>query len=192
MFVPVPPGRDDERPTTQGGETGIDPQTERELRAFVRSNANYYLRAWKPVLTGQGGIARANFAAFFFPAFWLGYRKMYGIFVVIAAIYVVEYLVEFSIFVAILGFNDPPWATSILFGFIVAIICGVCGNRWYLSHARRAISRTRAKGLDEGAYLRELSRVGGTSILAPLLLLLSLCVSWSLAVLLVVLIFGVV
>lgn len=191
MFVPVPPGRDEDRSSAPAdGTLAIDPRTEQELRAFVRRNADFYLRAWAPALTGSGRITRVNIAAFFFPAFWLGYRKMYAIFCILAFVVIAEYLAEFFIFVAILGLDEPPWATSIVFGLIAAVICGVCGNQWYLSYARRAMARVRAKGLDEAAYLRELSRIGGTSILAPLLLLLSFCISFSVVMLLLMLIFG--
>lgn len=174
MFVPVPPGHNEDLPSAS---VAIDPRTVQELRAFVGSNANFYLRAWAPALTGQGRITRVNFAAFFFPAFWFGYRKMYGAFFVLALIVIVEYLLEFALFVAILELRDPPWGTSILVGLIVAVVCGLCANRWYLAHARRAIAKVRAEanaiGLDESAYLRELSIRGCTSIVAPFLLMIS-------------------
>jgi len=183
MFVPAPPRRNEDQPSTS---VAIDPRTEQELRAFVGSNANFYLRAWAPALTGEGRITRVNFAAFFFPAFWLAYRKMYGAFFVLALILVVEYLLEFVVFTAILALGDPPWATSILVGLIVAVVCGLCANRWYLSHVRRAIARVRAEAnamrLDEGAYLRELSIRGRTSIAAPFLLTMSVGVGLVLIV----------
>jgi Protein of unknown function (DUF2628) len=182
MFVPVPPGRDQDRPTSTDGTVAIDPRTEQELRAFVGSNANFYLRAWAPVLTGQGRITRVNVAAFFLASFWLGYRKMYARFLLLAGILIVEGLMEFVVFAAILEVREVPWAPGMVVGFIAGIVCGLCANRWYLSDARRAIAKVRAMGLDEAAHLRELARRGGTTILAPFLLLLTFCVGWSVIV----------
>jgi hypothetical protein len=183
MFVPVPPGRDHDHPSIPPDViAAIDPRTEQELRAFVGSNDNYYLRAWRPALTGQGHITRVHVAAFFFPIFWLGYRKMYRLFGILVAVYIAEYLVELRVFVAVLRLDEPPWGPGILVGLIVALVCGLCANRWYLSHARRGIARLQAYRLDESAYLRELSRCGGTSILAPFLLLMSFCVGGAILV----------
>jgi Protein of unknown function (DUF2628). len=47
-----------------------------EVRAFVQRNADYYLRKWSKTPDPGKGIGW-NWAAFFLPYFWLGYRKQY-------------------------------------------------------------------------------------------------------------------
>jgi hypothetical protein len=46
--------------------------TEQEVRAFVGSNSDYYLRAWQPALAGPGRASGFNIVAFFLCGLWLG------------------------------------------------------------------------------------------------------------------------
>jgi hypothetical protein len=41
--------------------------SEDEVRAFVGDNADYYVQAWAPALSGQGRGSRFNGAAFLVP-----------------------------------------------------------------------------------------------------------------------------
>ena len=51
-------------------------------------------------------------------------------------------------------------------GLIIGIVCGLFGNRWYLSHAQKVIAKVRSQGLPEEEHLRMLSKRGGTNLLA--------------------------
>jgi len=173
MFFPVPPGRNEDLLSV--GQTPIDPRTEQEFRAFIGSHADYYLAAWRPALTSQGHVTRPNFAAFFIPWFWFAYRKMYFAFFVFTLILVlIEFFLGMLLAAHILR-DEPPLAAIAPVSLILGITCGVCGNQWYLKHARRTISRLRGKRLDEATFLRTLSRRGGTSIASLILLPMLMC-----------------
>jgi hypothetical protein len=161
----------------------MEPITEQEVRAFVGRNADYYLRTWWPALkTYQGGYDQEtgadimsaqpktgfNGAALLFSGLWLPYRKMYVPTLVLFGVVLFESLLEEILFVGILGKSEVPFGLNRLVGLIVAIVCGAFGNRWYLSHMRKAIADVRSRGLAEEEQLRELSKRGGTSLLASL------------------------
>lgn len=142
--------------------------TEKEVRAFVGPNADYYLKVWRRTLVGGGGATVFNWAAFFFVGQWLGFRKM-----VVALLFLIGLhctgAVLAGLSVEILGMH-PKWlqALEALIWLILAVVCGVCGNRWYLSHALRVIAKVRSKGLAEDVHLVELAIRGGTSFQAAL------------------------
>ncbi len=52
--------------------------TEEEIRAFVGSNADYFLKKWRPALEGLSNKAGFNCAAFCLSGFWFPYHKMYA------------------------------------------------------------------------------------------------------------------
>lgn len=53
-------------------------RAEQEIRAFVGPKSDYYLGKWRSVLNGESDkVGGLNYAAFFFEAIWLIYRKMY-------------------------------------------------------------------------------------------------------------------
>jgi hypothetical protein len=79
-----------------------------------------------------------------------------------------ESILEEIVFVGILGKPEPPMVLDRGVGLVASIICGAFGNRWYLSHARRAIAEVRSEGLPEDAYLQALARRGGTNLAASL------------------------
>jgi hypothetical protein len=144
--------------------------TEQEARAFVGSNRGYYLGAWRPALTSQGGALGFNIAAFFFSGLWLGYRKMYKAAFILYGLFLTVTVLEAVLFAGILrGMpqrEKVDWmrGLDLLVMLIVAIVVGIGGNRWYLTQARRALSEVRSKGLSEDAHLKALSSRGGTSL----------------------------
>ncbi len=133
---------------------------EQEIRAIVGSKADYYLKKWRPVLEGKSHGAGFNWAAFFFSGLWLPYRKMYIATLIFFGVILFETILEENFFMGFLGMPEASAALGSLVGLVVAIICGIYGNRWYLSHARKVISHVRSQGLQEDAYLKALSRRG--------------------------------
>ncbi len=64
-------------PTTRGGYTDADLI---ELRAFVGSNVEHFLRKWLPRLEDpQHGDVGFSWICLFFPYLWFGYRRMYKV-----------------------------------------------------------------------------------------------------------------
>src|SRR5262245_55809227 len=152
--------------TTSEPTTSTTP-TEQELRAFVGPDAGYYLRAWQPALSGQGGPGRFNVAAFFFSGLWLGYRKMYAVLFLLFGVLLAEKVLEEVLFVGA-SKGEAQIGLRLFFVLIVAIVVAVCGNGWYLSHARRVIAEVRSRGLSQDAHLKALAERGGTNLGASL------------------------
>jgi hypothetical protein len=137
--------------------------TEQEVRAYVGSNADYYLRGWRPALTGEGRASGFNIAAFILSFLWLGYRKMYMAVLILYGIILAAFVLERLLFVAFLKMPDSPLGMNLL-AWIVASAVGGGGNRLYLAQARRVIREVRSQGLQEEAHLKTLSSRGGTSL----------------------------
>ena len=97
---------------------------------------------------------------------------MYKTTVIFSAVLLLETIAEEVLFVGILGRAEVPRALDQLVTLVIAATCGVFGNFWYLSHARKVISRVLAEGLDEQATLEKLSKLGGTSLGGALICLL--------------------
>jgi hypothetical protein len=115
-----------------------------------------------------GGPGRFNIAAFFFSGLWLGYRKMYAVMFLLFGVLLAETVLEEVLFVGLLKWREAPAGLSLLVTLIVSIVVAVCGNGWYLSHARRVIADVRAQGLSEGPHLKALAERGGTNLGASL------------------------
>jgi len=135
-----------------------------ELQAFVGNNASFYLRKWAPRLESPDGETGMNWAAFFLTYWWMGYRRMH----LYAAIYMAA-CVAISIGLQVLfivGFGSKtgaPLSATLVGNFMLCLVCGLCANGWYLSHARRKIADAQARGLEGQHLLFALQQSGGTS-----------------------------
>jgi hypothetical protein len=161
--------------------------TEEEVRAFVGSNASYYLKKWWPALEGAGTAGNTtgfNWAGLFLAGLWLPYRKMYRATLILWGILLLETLAEDIIYVGFLGKPEAPGTLTSFVGIIAGMICGGFGNAWYLSHAQKTINEVREQGLTEDSYFNALARRGGTSIAASLGFLLLGIVAMAILVLL--------
>lgn len=142
--------------------------TEQEVRAFVGSNAKYYLKAWRRALSGEGGASGFNLAAFFLVGLWLGYRKMYAAAFILYGIFLIVTVLDLCLFAGMPKMEYSPSGLGRYTGLVAAIVTGVCGNGWYLSHTRRVVAEVRSRGLSEEDHLRTLAARGGTSVGAAL------------------------
>ncbi len=142
--------------------------TDQEVTVFVGRKAGYYLHRWAGALDGAPTSTGFNWAAFFLSGLWLPYRKMYLITAIFMGIILFESILEEVVFVGVLGRPEAPAGLGRTVGLAASIICGGWGNRWYLSHARRAAAELRSQELTEDAYLDALARRGGTNIAASL------------------------
>jgi hypothetical protein len=49
------------------------------------------------------------------------------------------------------------------------VVCGLLGNEWYLIHTQKKLKYIKESQHDEDSKIREIKKIGGTSILAPFL-----------------------
>lgn len=139
----------------QTDETDTGNEFVTALKNYIGKNKDYYLKKWK--LDSEGKPTKTlsmNWAGFFLTVFWAGYRKMYGliliIFGVLMALDIIVYLA------------DLPVNSSI--GVVVSVIFGLNGNQLYYDKAKKAIEKS--DGSQSSA--KELQDAGGTSKLGIL------------------------
>jgi len=168
MNEPNPYQPPHEPPSPRIDDWALIDLSQQEVEAFVGRKAGYYLKKWPLDRELAGTSTGFNWAAMFLSGMWLPYRKMYLATILFFGFILIESILEEVVFVGILGKPEPPTGLDRVVGLIASIICGVFGNRWYLSHTRRAVAEVRSQGLPEDAYLQALSRRGGTNLAASL------------------------
>ena len=136
--------------------------TEQEIRAFVGKKSGYYLSKWSALLSSEGHEAGFNVAGFWLPGLWLPYRKMYKATLIFYGIIITESILE-RIF-----FKEPPAGLGIIVSIAGAMICGVCGNRWYYSHTYNKIGKLRRLNLSGESLSQALRRCGGTRLVTAI------------------------
>ena len=134
------------------------------MSAFLGpKNANYYLQKFDQI---EGGSSISwHWPAFFVTLIWLGYRKMWGWF------FAYWFLFPIIMYAVLLGLAlvDP------ILG-IVAYVAGyfvippLFANKLYYSSARKKIARAQLAGSDLHSQELEAARLGGTSMIAMILL----------------------
>lgn len=131
----------------------ISPQ---QLHTVVQKNTAYYDFKWGKVENPAQGNTW-NWVAFFFPPFWLAYRKMYKLFIILTLLAVP------SIFVT--PFIDIPDGIFLSIGLVfqlgMMIFTGWQGNRLYYKHAVRILHKEENMPDHEKAYY--LQSKGGAS-----------------------------
>ena len=160
-FTPVNPP-EQRRSNGHSGSVAF-PFRREELRAFVGSNANYYIRMWAGVIRRPNASCGFSFAAAFFAGPWLLYRRMYLRFFALIGISVVVGLVGI-----VLSNGRGAPALNLLSTIIFGIVCGIKGNWWYFTEAQRTIAEVRTWGLPDNEHLTSLSERGGTNVGAML------------------------
>lgn len=142
----------------------LEPTTEAELRAFVGSNADYYLKAWSNRPIGGDLLGNTDFSlrAALLIGFWLPYRKLYT-----AAILFWGWACLFS-----LGVLFTPSSKCISYAALGAawLVFAGMANQLYLSKAKSAIAGARSQKLGGKGHLATLAKSGGTNSLAALAL----------------------
>ena len=137
--------------------------SQEELIAVVGKNADSYLEAWAPIISGEKSTNGFHVAGFFLAAYWMGYRKMKNVAAAWFVVVFISVLMEDLVFIHILGRPEPPAFAGSVFGVILAIVCGYWSNTWYLSHVKGVVDSVRTLGLTGEAYYGELTKRGGTS-----------------------------
>ncbi|MBE7098460.1 DUF2628 domain-containing protein [Bacillus cereus] len=131
----------------------ISPQ---QLHTVVQKNTAYYDFKWGKVENPAQGNTW-NWVAFFFPPFWLAYRKMYKLFIILMLLSVPSILIP--------PFIDIPDGIFLSIGLVLQlgmmIFTGWQGNRLYYKHAVRVLHKGEAMPDHEKAYY--LQSKGGAS-----------------------------
>ena len=132
----------------------ISPQ---ELHKVVQKNTAYYDFKWGKVENPAQGNTW-NWVAFFFPTFWLAYRKMYKLFIIFALLAIPS--------IVITPFIDIPDGIYVTFSLALQlgmmIFTGWQGNRLYYKQAVRVFRKGEDASDHEKAYF--LQSKGGVSI----------------------------
>lgn len=136
---------------------------EENFAAFVEKKEEYYLAKWD-VFENSSEKISWNWAAFFFSAYWMMYRKMYipAVFV-FAGTRVVKYMIALS--------GGQSYRLTTL---ITLVATGMLGNWIYYVYASRKITDVAdTAGTDDPVIIgRTVREVGGTSWLWVFLLMI--------------------
>ncbi|MEB9975691.1 DUF2628 domain-containing protein [Bacillus cereus] len=131
----------------------ISPQ---ELHKVVQKNTAYYDFKWEKAENSAQGNTW-NWVGFFFPYFWLAYRKMYKLFIILTLLSVPSIVVS--------PFVDIPdgiyLSVNLVLHLGVMLFTGWQGNRLYYKHAVRILHKVEDMSDHEKAYY--LKSKGGAS-----------------------------
>ncbi|OCA87797.1 hypothetical protein A8F94_08110 [Bacillus sp. FJAT-27225] len=151
-------GKAVDSPATEISPSTSGPVSEtEELETFVGKKSDYYLRKWsKP--KGKSGLMGWNWAAFFAGMFWLGYRKMYKIVLIILGAFLAFDIISLII--------DNPILDQMNYsiGMVTAALLGMQGNYYYHKTAQDKIKDVKKQFPDNSAgQLDALRKQGGAS-----------------------------
>ncbi len=76
------------------------------------------------------------------------------------------FILEDAYFIGIRGAAETPGVVNLGVNLLIGSICGVYGNRWYLSHATKLIAVVGEQRLQRDTFLETISNRGGRSLLA--------------------------
>ncbi|NPA54494.1 MAG: DUF2628 domain-containing protein [Aquificae bacterium] len=128
---------------------------ENTIRLYVQKNADYYIAKWRLMAT-SGSKTSWNWAAFFFTANWMGYRKMY----LYAFIYIV---LNIATLVPIIG---------LVLWILLWVGVGVYGNYLYGQKTYESLVKLRNEYPNEEIFKQMLVKHGGTSVFGVILVIL--------------------
>lgn len=141
----------------------LDKITDSDFIKFVGSkNTEHYFNQWKNN-ENKNTFSSWNWASFFLGGYWLLYRKLYAWFV---GVTIVDFLA-----VAILDNFSPLLAG--LIPLIIMILLGIFGNCIYIRHSKKKILSLKKFFDKYGDTDEALKANGGTTLVAPLVLLAS-------------------
>ncbi|MCU5681994.1 DUF2628 domain-containing protein [Bacillus wiedmannii] len=122
-----------------------------QLHTVVQKNTAYYDFKWGKVENPAQGNTW-NWVAFFFPTFWLAYRKMYKLFIILTLLALPSILIP--------PFIDIPDGIFLSIGLVfqlgMMIFTGWQGNRLYYKHAVRILHKEENMPDHEKAYYLQL------------------------------------
>ena len=147
----------------EDSNSSLDKITDSNFIKFVGlKNTEHYFNQWKNN-ENKNTFSSWNWASFFLGGYWLLYRKLYAWFV---GVTIVDFLA-----VAILDNFSPLLAG--LIPLIIMILLGIFGNCIYIRHSKKKILSLKKFFDKYGDTDEALKANGGTTLVAPLVLLAS-------------------
>ena len=170
---------------------GLDPEEEldgvkaKDAAAYVRQNTPYFLPKFKAFFRKTGGARGGfswNWSAFIFDAYYLFYRKMYGLGAAVLAISVLlsvpSLIVYFENMLALMngeggllaaiglsaGRLQTLYSLANFLSLVMKLVLATMFNRAYAAHTVGAVKKQRAAIQDDNAYYSALARKGGVSL----------------------------
>lgn len=174
---------------------GLDPEEEldgvkaKDAAAFVRQNTPYFLPKFKAFFRKAGDKTHTfswNWSAFIFDAYYLFYRKMYGLGAAVLAISVLlsvpSLILYFENMLTIwsgegmllnaLGISFSRLNTLYSLASFLSLAIKLClatlFNRAYAAHTVGAVKKLRKAQPEESGYYNALSKKGGVSLVGVL------------------------
>lgn len=121
-------------------------QVDQDMYTFIQSNQTFYIEKFQKMQMSNSKTSW-NWCSFLFSAYWLAYRKMYGIAAAYAGISFV------------LGLIPGLGAILVL---VMSICAGVFGNYFYKQYIDRELQTARSMdSMNKNAYI---NKKGGTSV----------------------------
>ena len=170
---------------------GLDPEEEldgvkaKDAAAFVRQNTPYFLPKFKSFFRKAGDKGHTlswNWSAFIFDAYYLFYRKMYGLGAAVLAISVLlsvpSLIVYFENMLALMngeggllaaiglsaGRLQTLYSLANFLSLVMKLVLATMFNRAYAAHTVGAVKKQRAAIQDDNAYYSALAKKGGVSL----------------------------
>ena len=139
---------------------------------YFQKNSDYYIDQMESYK--ERGRYSFSVAAFFLGIFWMAYRKMYlYILIIIGIIYAETFIEELLFNLNIISGNTYEIIdklSMLVWGFVI----GAISNRLYISKSQKTIQKILEENSKEDQVNDLISRKGGTSWIAPILLLIVL------------------
>jgi hypothetical protein len=124
------------------------------MRLYIGPNWGKYRYLWSEMMSAPSLKASGSLAAAVFNSLWLLYRKQYWFGAAILAAQLA------------MTYQDEVWAT--MFDVAVAVFLGRYGKSVVLMGGAAAIARVRSAGISPEIAAIRLIRVGGISLIAPI------------------------
>jgi len=143
-----------------------------EIESFIGRNSGYYLEKWGN--NRDKKIKGINIAALFFPAQWLGYRKLYTLFALSYFAVGLMYFLNYGNFLLyenhIINFLiiKYPFYAFLLVKVLLGVYFAVFGNGMYRNNVL-LFTQEHARFSSKDKYVEHLKKVGGTSIITPVI-----------------------
>ena len=136
------------------------PLTEaRAIHIFIGDKHDYFTGKWA-AMSAAGKQTSWNWPAFLVTLLWFPYRKMYlytGI--TIGGIFI-ESVGEMVL--------DVPDSVSRILSITIGVTAALLGNQFYRMHVEKHVRQVLARRLPEAETIAELTRQGGTNVLAAI------------------------
>ena len=139
---------------------------------YFQKNSDYYINQIESF--NERGKYSFSVAAFFLGVFWMAYRKMYiHLLIIIGIIYAETFIEEMLLNLNVISSSTYEIIDKLSM-LVWGIVIGSISNRLYISKSQKDIKKILEENSNEEQIKDLLSRKGGTSWIAPIILLIGL------------------